>query len=218
MKDINQHKDLEKSLKEMYLSKEENALREKWAKQLNDDYDIKKEPAPASKKYLYLLILGLIVAATGMLTYKYFTSDSSKDTKVDLQIAKLEVLSHPIYSHRGATNQDGEDLSLEAYNNLVAEEYESALSKYESIKELNDYDNYHLALTYLKLNKNKEVIKLLENFNQKEHKYSQESKWMLALSYLNDNNTPKAKTVLKEIVVKNLYNNKNAQELLNTIE
>lgn len=81
-------------------------------------------------------------------------------------------------------------------------------------KQKSEYLNFYLAQCYLNMNKDDEAMDLLEANIKNDTNFASVSKWYLALLFLKNNNTEKAKFLLQQISLEKKYNYIVAEELL----
>ncbi len=94
------------------------------------------------------------------------------------------------------------DLKFEVFRNYDNKNYDVALSGFDQllISDNNPDYKYYKANTLLALGKTDQAINILENLLlENKTQYSTESKWLLALSYLKQNNFNSAKPLLQEL-------------------
>ena len=132
------------------------------------------------------------------------------------------------YTRGTITESPIENLSVDDYNLLVQamrhydkKEYSKTIEIIEENKIAN-LENYgiifFLALSQLESNRIDEAIDNLKYLNKTTgHEYVQQSKWYLSLAYLKNNEIDKAILELKEIAIKNLQYDEEAQKLLDEL-
>jgi tetratricopeptide (TPR) repeat protein len=165
-------KDIENMLHQLSHTKEDKELKDRWKQILSDDYNVKRSPAKPKTKYLkpFLAVIALVTIA--VIAFYYISlpkieNGSKKDT--DYLIAEVQILTNPIYDHRG-NEQTKDNYSSRAYSMLKANNYKQAIEIYTNAKnntKLNEYDTYHLGLAYLKNGNYENSISTLQKLKVK---------------------------------------------------
>jgi hypothetical protein len=155
-----------------------------------------------------------VVILIGSICVLSFINSSSNFT-ADLYVAELAPISNYQYDHRGVAQEEA-SFSGKAYNCMKEENYSKAISIYtiaHEAGELDEYDSYHLALSYTKTNYHYKSIEILEEKRNEQIAFQQEIYWLLAINYVKTNQHKKAKNILKLIIDGNLYRYQQAKEL-----
>lgn len=225
MKDKNPHRDLDKEMKELFINKEETHLRDKWAKVLAEEYNISKETSQTKTIPFFstrLMVAASILIGLGFLASLFMLKSTGSQNLGNEELAKIQIISSSEYGHRGnVKNPQANTEARIAYEAMSNNEFEKAVEYYtklQQIQPLDDYETYHLALSYAKKQEFSKVIPLLENLISKGQKYKQESRWLLSLSYLSNGNKEKAKKRLLEIVNNKSYKFEKAKLILNKLK
>ncbi len=100
----------------------------------------------------------------------------------------------------------------EAFNAYELENYELSANLFENINE--DYSLLYAGISNLELNQNQKAIDQLKTLSLQNGKYQDAAEWYLALAYLKNNETEKAKELLNSIVQNHQQFSEQASELL----
>lgn len=108
---------------------------------------------------------------------------------------------------------ENDDSSIsEAFNAYELENYELSAKLFENINE--DYSLLYAGISNLELNQNQKAIDQLKTLSLQNGKYQDAAEWYLALAYLKNNETEKAKELLNSIVQNHQQFSEQASELL----
>lgn len=122
--------------------------------------------------------------------------------------------------HSIERNSQEEDLKTKAFVAYSKGEYELSIDLF-SLLYTNEQESYYLfykANALISQNRSMEAIPLLKEYLETAGEFKDESKWYLALAYLQLGDEENAKELLEELMSSGTYKVEEAQELLNDLE
>ncbi len=218
MTDKDKNKIIEEDLNKLYSNKGENELRAKWSNSLKEDYQIEKKKNSTFQIFRYA-VAAILIIGIGTFTISFFLVDKLSNSS-DAFIAEFEVVSNPNYGQRNAEEVQTPSLLKDAYQDMLQEDYQSAILNYnlaDEQGELGTYEHFNLALSYLKTNQTEKSIPLLNKIVNEGSIYQEESNWLLSLAYIKAKQNQRAKDILINIIKSKSYKFKQAQQLLELI-
>ncbi len=171
---------------------------------------------PSVKRFpVKWLVAASILLVVG-LTY-FFTVDHSVSTQ-ELFVINFEPYRNVV--HPLTRGEDATDTKTEAFSAYQTKDYETAqflfTELYTDTQE--PYYLFYRANALIELNRAEEAVPLLQEHLDTEDSLVKNSRWYLAMAYLQLDDTDNAKRMLREVVRNGAYKAEEAQKLLDALE
>lgn len=108
-------------------------------------------------------------------------------------------------------------IEREAFVAYESQDYDLAITNFNTIENPENYISFYKAQTYLQLGNLEKAKELFQKNTNEPSGYIGESHWYLVLIYLKQNDRIQAKKELKTLLQKHRYKREEAKKLLNTL-
>lgn len=199
--------EFEKDVRAAFISEKKDNLRQSF-QSIEKNQTAEKGNNSNLTKYLIAASVAILLGFVG---FNYFNKPVPNENLFAQNFEPYRNIVEPIT--RGTNDKTDKQLAFENYE---MGNYEEAIDSFKNLYK-NTGENYYLfyiANAEMALGKYKEAIKNLETHQQNKDEFSDKSKWYLALAYLSNKETEKARTLLEIISKNKTYNYKNASALL----
>lgn len=160
------------------------------------------------------LIAASIAILLGFLGFNYFNAPITNEKLFAQNFEPYRNIIEPVTRANGTKTE--KQKAFEDYENGA---YKIAIASFEKLYESTGetYYLFYIANAEMAEKNTTAAIKTLETHQRYKDEFSEKSQWYLALAYLSNNETEKAKTLLKTILENETYNYKKARELLKNL-
>jgi len=209
---------------ELVRAKFNQAQKDKWAKKLAAEYEVKREIPPKAKviqfPYKKLAIAASILLLLALIPFlqNYIQPKSQQlaNTYIENRLSLPDI-------KRGTTSVEIINLKTKAHKAYTNKNFKGASIAYEAFLNTEDsegVDYLFAGLSYLYSGNSKEAVKKLTVAQTKiteGQSFWEETNWFLSLAYLKNEEIKKAQQQLKAIIkTDNFYSDK-AQKILSTL-
>lgn len=157
------------------------------------------------------LIAASVAILLGIVGFNYFNKPISNENLFAQNFEPYRNIIEPITRNNNQKNE--RQFAFESYE---MGNYKKAVTSFEQLYKSSGetYYLFYIANAEMALGKNNEAIKNLETHQKYNDEFFEKSQWYLALAYLSNNQTEKAKILLKAISKNKTFNYKNAAAIL----
>ena len=217
---------MEKLTKDLIHQQLDPGKRKIWGQLLQEKYGVEREAKTKPTNRIRTLGRVLTIAASiALVVVSYLLLNKNTvpapQRLVQEYIQELPIMADQAVARKG--NFEAENLRMQANEAYTKRNFETAIGYWETLvanQDENSYDLFYLGVSYLRQKNSapEKTIDYLTQIQQQNIELRQEINWVLSLAYLQTEQEDKAKPILENIVNKQEFMAKAAEQLLTTME